>query len=136
MEPPFVIFGAVARATAIHRIGADVLRQQITLARGFDERAAQVGLIGEGDAVDHGVEALFGGQSLGELGQVFIARHVAFEDAGRAERGAQFFHGLLQALALIGEQQPRPFALKRLRDGVGQAPAVGDAQNQRGFSFQ
>ena len=44
--------------------------------------------------------------------------------------------GRFRRSPLIREQQLGAFAPKRLRDGVRQAPLIGDAQNQRGLSFQ
>src|SRR4029077_4779861 len=65
-----------------------------------------------------------------------IARHVALDGASRAQGSAQLFHGLLQSLALIRQQEPGPLALKRLRDRIREAPAGGHAENERSLPFQ
>ena len=49
---------------------------------------------------------------------------------------ADFFERALEALALIGEEDGGAFALKRLRDGVGNTPLIGDPENERRLTLQ
>ena len=84
-----------------HRICADFLCQQISGARGFDERAIQILAIGEGDAVDHRVQASFLPKRLGEAREIVVFCHVAIENTRRAELRAELLDGLLQSIALI-----------------------------------
>ena len=50
--------------------------------------------------------------------------------------GREFFDGELLALALIRQKQPCAFADESLGDGVGETPAIGDAQNQGSLALQ
>ncbi len=54
----------------------------------------------------------------------------------RFEIGGQFFDGELLAVALVGQDQLRAFAGESLGDGVGEAPAIGDTEDEGSLAGQ
>ena len=69
-----------------------------------------------------------------EAREVFVFRDIAIEGLFGAQFGGELLDRFLEALALVGQDELRAFAAKRLRDGVGEAPLIGDAQDERSFS--
>src|SRR5262249_12849830 len=74
----------------------------------------------------------FGSQPL----QVILLSHITSEELTHVEPLRQLFERRLEALIQISERERSSFSGKRLRDGVGQAPAVRNSQNEGLFALQ
>src|SRR5205823_8422246 len=104
---------------------------------GFDEGTVEILAIGEGKAVDDGVERLTKrGERSGEAGQLILLGDVAGNDGRYVEVLGEFFDGLFLALAEIGESDCGAFAGEGLRDGVGETPAVRDTEDEGEFALE
>ncbi len=82
--------------------------------------------------MNHDVQAPLGTDRFGQPLEIFVPGYVALEHARGLELGAQFFDGPLEPVTLVSEQKFRSLALKRLRNGIGKTPFIGDAQDERG----
>jgi hypothetical protein len=108
-------------------------RQRIAkvLARGVDEAAGQLVLVGIGDRVDHEIQAapflLERGEGRVQRG---IVHHVDLDQNVRAQAFRQRLHALAKGLSLVGEGKLCPFGGHRLGDAPGDRAVVGDAHDQ------
>src|SRR5581483_1480402 len=106
------------------------------LARGSDGAPFQVLAGGEGDGVDHGVEAAKPLTDLPvDLGQLRFVGDVAGDDQRIVQGGGEVAHVAFHALALVGDGQARSLALHGLRNAPGDAAVVGDAVNYGGLAL-
>ena len=104
------------------------------VAAGLPELAVQVLAPGERDGVDEDVELAAGrlADLLGRGRRSPASLVTSQGNVWRAGRGGgQLGDVLLEPLALVGEDQPRPGVRKRFRDGPGQGALVGDARHER-----
>src|SRR5439155_21418371 len=93
-------------------------------------------LLREGDRVHQDVGAAEGLLDVGEQGvDLVVPRDVAGEDRRSRLLGRQGAHVLLQPLALVVERQTGPLAVQRLGDPPGDAPLVGDPDDQPFLPF-
>src|SRR5262249_8108138 len=75
--------------------------------------------------------------ALEHVGDILISCHVAgYQQRVRAERSGEFLDVFLEALALIGEGEPRPGPVPSLRDGPGDGALVSDTEYDPEFSSE
>jgi hypothetical protein len=90
--------------------------------------AGQILAIGEGQAVDHRIERLAQPRECcGKLGQVVVLGDIARQDAIDRQPFRQRFDRFLLMLPQVGQRQLRAFPRESLRNGIGQAPLIGDS---------
>ena len=65
-----------------------------------------------------------------------VGRDVALDDDVGPGLLGELSHAALEALALVGEREPRAGAVKRLRDRPRDRPLVGHARHQRELAVQ
>ena len=111
------------------RIGADILSQQKTLAE-FRRKAALKSAVGESDAVNHRVERLSAASVSVSLTRS-SSRVTSHSNTPVAPRAAPSSSTVFLRARPDRSAAAAALALERLRDGVGKAPAIGNAQNQR-----
>ena len=104
---------------------------------GVDEAALERLGRREGDRVSEDVEPA---QPLAELVErgldTLVAGHVAGHHHVGADDLRQLAHRILQAVALVGERQPRSSAVQRLGDGPCDRALVGDAGDESQLAIE
>ena len=137
MDPPSVISGERTFGKRHQRIRAHLGSRQLeSIARRVDERLPKVFAIGGRKTVHHHVELVPARlQRHGELVNIGLHLHVARVKPRRAQILSQVLDRRFGPLVLVRQQQRGPFARKRLRDRVRNAPFVPDAKNNGRLSF-
>ena len=79
---------------------------------------------------------VFSAENLRQVVNVRFLSDVARDYAGGAEFLGQLLDGVLLTFALVGEDEVGAFAAESAGDGVGERPAIGQTENERGLVFQ
>ena len=120
------------------RIGGDVQRHPEPLARRIREAALEILRGREGNRVDEQIQPTV--ERLADLGEdardVLVGADVALGDERARDLPRELADVRFDALALVGEGQPRSPVGEALRDRPRDRALVRDAQDQSGLAFE
>jgi len=119
-------------------VGRDVQRDPEAVARRVGEAALEVARVRERDRVDEQVE--LAAERLGHPAErrveALVRADVALADERARDRLREVAHGLLDALALVGERELRAAGREALGDRPGDRAPVGDAEDEAALAVE